>query len=158
MAWQDVNLAEDESGWRRYLSRAGISSFVRVAFELSGNRFFEFFTFTKIKIQSRTQAALIAWAIYGNWPRMRRAIVAQRLRLSPREIEVLFHLCVGLTSKEIGAKIQVTERTVNHFIASLSEKFCVSGRSALPQRAFWLGFFDALPALSSSPGDQGAQT
>lgn len=158
VAWQDVHLADFESDWRHYISSAGLASFVRVAFELSGNRFFEFYTFTKVKIQSRSQAALIAWAIYGSWPRIRRAIMTRRLRLSPRELEVLFHLCVGLTSKEIGTKIQITERTVNHFIGSLSEKFCVSGRSALPQRAFWLGFLDALPPLSSSPGDQDAQT
>lgn len=142
VAWQDLAAWSATSAWRERLSSSGWKSFVRVAMELSGNRFFEVYTFTEKAITNRVEAALLAWATSSVWPRIRRALAARRLKLSPREIECLGYVCYGLTSREISEKMNVTERTATHFITALSTKFCTSGRSALPQRASWLGLLE----------------
>jgi len=143
VGWQQLTATNAQSTWRQVLAEAGLDSFVRVAMELSGNRFFEIYTFTEAPIPSRAEAASLAWATMGNWPRIRRALASQRLKLSPRELECLWYVCGGYTSKAIGDKMNVTERTATFFITSLATKFGTSGRSALPQRASWLGLFDA---------------
>ena len=125
------------------LASSGLSSFVRVAMELPGQRCFEIYTFTEMAVTNRSEAACIAWACIGMWPRIRRALIAQRLRLSPRELQCLWHVCAGLSAKEIAEKMDVTERTASYFITQLATKFGTAGRSSLPQRAAWLGFFDA---------------
>lgn len=143
VAWQQLtsaSLLRDD--WRSAFADCGLVSFVRVSMELSGNRFFEIYTFTESLIANRQEAASLAWATMGNWPRIRRALAAQRLKLSPRELECLWYVCGGHTARVIGEKMSITERTASFFISSLAAKFGTSGRTALPQRASWLGLFD----------------
>lgn len=144
VAWQQLtSKPHDGSGdWRNLLIQAGLVSFVRVAMELQGNRFFEVYTFTNAPITSRKDAATLAWAMMGSWPSIRRAIATQRLSLGKRELECLHHLCAGLSAAEVSARMQITERTVTHHISSLARKFGTNGRSALPQLAAWLGSFE----------------
>lgn len=142
VAWQQLTTSMEADGWRKEFSDSGLVSFVRVAIELSGNRFFEIYIFTETIISNRADAATLAWAIMGNWPRIRRALAAQRLKLSPRELECLWYVCGGYTAREIGSKMLITERTATFFINSLSLKFGIKGKNALPQRASWLGLFD----------------
>lgn len=143
VAWQQLTSAESSVQWRSMLSSSGLASLVRVAMELPGQRCFEIYTFTESPVASRSDAAGVAWACMGMWPRIRRALAAQRLRLSPRELQCLWHVCAGLSAKEIGDAMNVTERTASYFITQLGAKFGTAGRSALPLRAAWLGFLDA---------------
>ena len=144
VAWQQLSSAnlDASSGWRGLLLEQGLTSFVRVAMELQGDRHFEFYTLTTARIASRAEAATLAWAAMGSWPPIRRAIAARRLNLSRRELECLSHLCSGLSAAEVAAKMSITERTVTHHISSLARKFGTNGRSALPQLAAWLGAFE----------------
>lgn len=143
VAWQQLTSASlGHDDWRNAFAECGLFSFVRVAMEVSGNRFFEVYTFTESLIANRQEAASLAWATMGNWPRIRRALATQRLKLSPRELECLWYVCGGHTAKAIGEKMSITERTATFFISSLASKFGTSGRTALPQRASWLGLFD----------------
>lgn len=137
-----VSVTEGASGWRTMLLDQGLTSFVRVAMELQGNRFFEFYTFTNARIATRAEASTLAWASMGAWPRIRRAIAAKRLSLSKRELECLHYLCTGLTAAEVAMRMSITERTVTHYISCLARKFGTNGRSALPQLAAWLGKFE----------------
>lgn len=149
MAWQHLASADPSVHWRSLLASAGLSSLVRVAIELPGQRWFEIYTFTELPVTTRVEAAVVAWACMAMWPRIRRALAARRLRLSPREIQCLWHVCAGLSAKEICKKMDVTERTASYFITQLAAKFGTTGRAALPQRAAWLGLFDA-PLLYSA--------
>lgn len=58
--------------------------------------------------------------------------------LTPREGEVLQEVLRGLSNKEIGAKLNVTERTVKFHMSSLLAKFGVHGRMELMRAAMSL--------------------
>lgn len=65
---------------------------------------------------------------------------AQRvLRLSEREMEVLQLIAVGLSNKEIAARLFVSPNTVKTHVARLLEKLEVSRRTAALARARELG-------------------
>ena len=55
---------------------------------------------------------------------------AERLAvLSPQERRVLALLADGLTNKEIGAKLGLTEKTVKNYLSNVFDKLCVSNRA-----------------------------
>jgi DNA-binding NarL/FixJ family response regulator len=51
-------------------------------------------------------------------------------RLTPRELEVMQLLARGLTNKEIGAALKVSETTVKWFVKNILEKLGVNDRTA----------------------------
>jgi len=51
------------------------------------------------------------------------------MSLSPREIEVLRHVAVGETSKEIAGALGISERTVNWHIANAFSKLGAESRA-----------------------------
>ncbi len=55
--------------------------------------------------------------------------------LSPRETEVLEHLALGYTNKEIAARLSVGVKSVETYRARLSEKLGLSGRAELVRYA-----------------------
>ncbi|MFD3157179.1 response regulator [Haloimpatiens sp. FM7330] len=48
--------------------------------------------------------------------------------LSQREVEVLMNICKGLSNKEIGEKLYLSEKTVKNYITSLFRKINVNDR------------------------------
>lgn len=57
------------------------------------------------------------------------------VQLSARQREVLEHVLQNLSNKEIGARLNVSERTVKFHISRLFEKFKAHDRASLKQRA-----------------------
>lgn len=57
------------------------------------------------------------------------------IQLSPRELEVLRHVCEGLSSAEIAAIMAVTKKTIDAHRASLMKKLNVSSSSQLIKNA-----------------------
>lgn len=52
-------------------------------------------------------------------------------QLTPREVEIVEQLCQGLTNKEIGEKLFITETTVKRHLANVFSKSGISNRQAL---------------------------
>jgi DNA-binding CsgD family transcriptional regulator len=77
-----------------------------------------------------------------------RNVAGSNIRLSPRQREVLDHVMRDLSNKEIGARLNVTERTVKFHVSRLLAKFKARDRAGLKHEAT-LGM---LPA-SAVPGD-----
>jgi two-component system nitrate/nitrite response regulator NarL len=51
-----------------------------------------------------------------------------RLNLTVRETQVIKHLKLGKTNRQIGESLSISEKTVKHYIGVIKEKFCVSNR------------------------------
>lgn len=151
VAWQDLVRGQSDPptepgsgtiGWRDHFRSDGIISFVRVALELPGNRFFEIYTLLDRPLRTRTDAAPHVLAALGSWPDVRRQLVSSRLALSSRETAALRLVAAGHSSRTIAELMGITERTANYFVAVLTEKFRTKGRNTLPMRAAWLGLLD----------------
>lgn len=65
--------------------------------------------------------------------------------LTDREQECLFFLIRGKTAKDIGSILDLSYRTVEHYIESLKYKFSCSTKAELVASAFSKGFFTFLP-------------
>jgi DNA-binding NarL/FixJ family response regulator len=63
--------------------------------------------------------------------------------LTAREQEVLRLLARGLRNKEIAARLQVSERTVNFHLANIYQKLNVSGRTEALSKALEQGLITA---------------
>jgi DNA-binding CsgD family transcriptional regulator len=59
-----------------------------------------------------------------------------RLRVSPRQREILELLALGHTDKEIARALDISERTVETYLSQLYEKTGIHRRAGLV--AFWL--------------------
>jgi DNA-binding NarL/FixJ family response regulator len=77
-----------------------------------------------------------------------RKAAGSNVRLSVRQREVLDHVLQDLSNKEIGARLNVTERTVKFHMSRLLSKFKVRDRAGLKREAT----IGMLPA-SAAPGD-----
>lgn len=61
--------------------------------------------------------------------RARRA--GDRLReLTVRETQILHHIAQGLSNKQIGAKLSLSEKTIKHYVTNVLQKLQVSNRIA----------------------------
>ncbi|MGB1286382.1 MAG: response regulator transcription factor, partial [Aggregatilineales bacterium] len=49
--------------------------------------------------------------------------------LTDREMEVLERLAIGMTNKEIGAELFITERTVKFYVSAILGKLSASNRT-----------------------------
>ena len=77
-----------------------------------------------------------------------RTAAGSNVRLSPRQREVLDHVLQGLSNKEIGSRLHVTERTVKFHVSRLLAKFKARDRATLKHEAA----MGMLPT-SAVPGD-----
>ena len=80
--------------------------------------------------------------LFGRASAARSASLAQlseRFHLTTREQEVAEFLLEGLTSKEIGMRMQISPNTVKAFLRLIMVKMGVSTRSAIVGKAFTIG-------------------
>jgi DNA-binding NarL/FixJ family response regulator len=61
--------------------------------------------------------------------------IGSEVRLSPREREVLEGVLRNLSNKEIGARLNVSERTIKYHVSALLAKFRVRDRVSLMREA-----------------------
>jgi len=78
-------------------------------------------------------------------------------RLSPREIEVLRHLTLGFTNKEVADRLAVSVKSVETYRARLSEKLGLARRADLVRFALENGLvqLDNMPPPPSSSSSDG---
>src|SRR4029079_8757302 len=64
-----------------------------------------------------------------------RTAAGSKVKLSPRQREVLDHVLRDLSNKEIGSRLNVTERTVKFHVSRLLAKFNARDRASLKHEA-----------------------
>lgn len=64
------------------------------------------------------------------------------IKLTEREKEVLSLIALGLTTGDIGARLQISPKTVEKYREKLFEKFSVNSATGLLMQAFKIGMFD----------------
>lgn len=141
VAWQHIAKADplNTPRWRRIALGHGYQTLVRVEFSLHAGRAFECFMFSPREMHDRSEAASLVWSALNVWPMVKRAIVAERCTLSPRELECLALAFEGLTAHESALRLKCTARTVNFHLARAMSKLKVDNKMAAIQRACWLG-------------------
>jgi len=72
--------------------------------------------------------------------------------LTPREEEVLHLLVEGLSNKEIGARLHLTEGTVKNYVSNIIAKLQANDRTHAVVTALRRGLVDLKPVSSDSPG------
>ena len=141
VAWQHI-AKSDVLGtvrWRLLWLARGFQTVVRIEFSLPAGRAFECFMFSPRELHDWSEAAALAWSALNIWPQVRRAIVAQRSILSPRECECIQLAFEGLTARQSAQRMECTERTVNYHLANAMGKLKVDSKMAAVQRACWMG-------------------
>jgi DNA-binding NarL/FixJ family response regulator len=63
----------------------------------------------------------------------------ERLELTPRELEVLALLADGLTNREIGAELYISDKTASVHVSRILTKLAVPNRAAAAAAAHHLG-------------------
>ena len=72
--------------------------------------------------------------------------------LTPREEEVLHLLVEGLSNKEIGARLHLTEGTIKNYVSAIIAKLQANDRTHAVVTALRHGLVDLKPGSSGSPG------
>jgi DNA-binding NarL/FixJ family response regulator len=65
--------------------------------------------------------------------------VSERFELTPRELEVLALVAEGLTNREIGAELFISDKTASVHVSRILTKLSVSTRAAAAAAAYRLG-------------------
>jgi len=68
-----------------------------------------------------------------------------KVNLSERQLEVLFFIIRGRTSKEIAHYLQLSHRTVEQYTDHLKDKFNCLNKSSLIERVIYEGYWAVLP-------------
>jgi len=69
--------------------------------------------------------------------------VAGKVKLTPREVDVLRHLAGGLTTPEIATVVGISESTVRTHVEHMRHKLAVTTRAALVACVFTMGYLTA---------------
>ncbi len=76
------------------------------------------------------------------------------VRLTPREIEVIGYVALGLNVRELAFELKISPRTVDNHIASAIAKIKARNKANLVARALALGFIDPIPVDDVVAGDR----
>ena len=101
---------------------------------LSGRRHYSWQTFSLLEKNGKRSPRITAVLIEVRRDQRKQAgmpEVTREYRLTDREGETVTHLKLGLTSKEIAARMQVSPNTVKVFLRSVMSKMAVSTRSGI---------------------------
>ncbi|MFQ5814591.1 MAG: response regulator, partial [Anaerolineae bacterium] len=77
--------------------------------------------------------------------------------LTPREEDVLHLLVEGLSNKDIGARLHLTEGTVKNYVSNIIAKLQANDRTHAVVTALRRGLVDLKPESSDSPGRGGSR-
>jgi DNA-binding CsgD family transcriptional regulator len=110
-----VLVSEFLSGRRRYLCRA---------YRLDG------------PVNGKTQGSVAVLLERASAGAFSLGLVSEKFRLTSREQEVLRHLLLGRTTKEIATGMEISPHTVKAFLRMIMVKMGVSTRSAILGKAF----------------------
>lgn len=66
------------------------------------------------------------------------ALEAEKIYLTPKETEILKLLIKGMRCPEIAQAMQLSKRTIEHYTVSIKEKFRVSSKHELLEKAMYL--------------------
>ncbi len=75
-------------------------------------------------------------------------------RLSPRELQVLALVARGLSNREIGQRLHLSEGTVRNYVSSVMEKLGMRNRIELATHAVEHHIFDFVQGLDDEPEDR----
>ena len=117
---------------RRSPGRQGVEACTFAREIMSGRRLYSCRTYPVCShLSSSSQPSFAILLERGSDNHVSLALLARRFHLTLREGEVMRHLLIGLTSKEIAAKMRISPNTVKAFLRLLMLKMGVSTRSGL---------------------------
>jgi len=92
-------------------------------------------------------AALRAILDGSTWFASAASVNAPCVRLTRRQIQLLEALRLGLSTRQIAARLHLTEGTVNNYVAAMLHVFNATSRAHAVARAIELGVVESLPAV-----------
>ncbi|MGO9892425.1 MAG: LuxR C-terminal-related transcriptional regulator, partial [Solirubrobacteraceae bacterium] len=88
---------------------------------------------------------------HGGPPEPAPNAAVERLELTPRELDVLALLADGLTNREIGAELFISDKTASVHVSRILTKLSVPNRAAAAGAAHHLGITRALTPSAEGP-------
>lgn len=93
-----------------------------------------------------------------NQPMEDRVDQVSEVRLTPREIEVVRYVALGLNMNELAVELNISPKTVGHHIAHATTKMKARNKAHLVARALALGLIEQVPVDDIVAGEGQAKT
>lgn len=125
--------------WRSVAYKLGISTIVRVAIPIPGERMFECFLMSSKVDSDKSHASLLAWSALNVWAELKREIFQALCPLNDKELQSLALTFKGLSASEVAETMVSNERLINYYISRAMKKLGVENKMAAVQRVIWMG-------------------
>jgi len=135
VAWVDTSRNE---AWLVPWVNMGCRGIVRVGMDVPGGKQIEVFAASE-QVLNRPLVAEFVLDLLASWTQIKRYVLTPLSGLTGQQLKVLNMSILGHSARECAASLGVTERTVNHHLATIQEKLGTKSKLESITKAIWRG-------------------
>jgi DNA-binding CsgD family transcriptional regulator len=135
VAWVDTSRSES---WLKPWMEMGCRSILRVGMDMPGGKQIEVFAAFE-DVLTRPFVAEFVLDLLAAWSQVKRYVLTPLSGLTNQQLRVLNMSLYGLSARECAVSLGVTERTVNHHLATIQEKLGTQSKLESIAKAIWCG-------------------
>ena len=135
VAWVDTSRNEP---WLAPWVKMGCTGMLRVGMDLSGSKQIEVYASFGNQL-TRPFVAEFVLDLLAAWSQVKRYVLTPLSGLTNQQLRVLNMSLNGLSARECAVSLGVTERTVNHHLATIQEKMGTQSKLGSIAKAIWCG-------------------